>query len=94
MTIKVVWASLISRYMASEEVRFGVTETDRRAAISGIDFLSEPTIATFPYQMLVQNYQPIAEAWRQLHHHRGETVPNEQLGLLQMRKLSSEAANL
>ena len=69
-TSKMAWEALISRHTASEEILFGVTDAGRRAAMPGVDLMNEPTIATFPLQMLVQNDQPIAEAWRQLHHHR------------------------
>ncbi|KAJ5556526.1 hypothetical protein N7494_000441 [Penicillium frequentans] len=64
------WEALISRHTASEEIFFGVTDTGRRAVMPGVDLMSRPAIATFALQMLVQNDQPIAEAWRQLHHHR------------------------
>ncbi|KAJ5559961.1 hypothetical protein N7513_002360 [Penicillium frequentans] len=88
------WETLILRHTASEEIFFGVTDTGRRAAMPGVDLMNGPTIATSPLQILVQNDQPIAEAWRQLHHHRCEMVSHEQLDLNQMQKLSAEAATL
>ncbi|CAG8890979.1 unnamed protein product [Penicillium egyptiacum] len=93
-TVMMAWAILISRHTASEEVVFGVTDTGRRATMPGVDLMSGPTIATFPLQVLVQDDQSIVEAWRQLHHRRGEMVQHEQFGLNQMRKLSPEAAAL
>ncbi|KAJ5373247.1 hypothetical protein N7517_005253 [Penicillium concentricum] len=93
-TVKMAWAILISRHTASEEVVFGVTDTGRRATMPAVDLMSGPTIATFPFQVLVQGDQSIGETWRQLHHRRAEMVQHEQFGLNQMRILSSDAAAL
>ncbi|KAK2882591.1 NRPS [Arthroderma sp. PD_2] len=91
-TFTTAWAILISRHTASEEVVFGITDTGRRATMPGVELMSGPTIATFPFQVSVQAGQSICETWRQLHDRRTAMVPHEQLGLNQIRGLSPEAA--
>ncbi|PIG84732.1 hypothetical protein AARAC_010551 [Aspergillus arachidicola] len=91
-TVTMAWAILISRHTASEEVVFGVTDTGRRARMPGVELMSGPTIATFPFQVLVVGSQLVADCWSQLHARRAEMVPHEQFGLSQMRTLSPEAA--
>ncbi|OGM40736.1 hypothetical protein ABOM_011048 [Aspergillus bombycis] len=91
-TVTMAWAILICRHTASEEVVFGVTDTGRRATMPGVELMSGPTIATFPFQVLVVDSQPVSDCWNQLHARRAEMVPHEQFGLSQMRMLSPEAA--
>ncbi|KAJ5965805.1 hypothetical protein N7481_012519 [Penicillium waksmanii] len=89
-TVALSWAILVSRYTASEEVVFGLTDTGRRAIMPGVESMSGPTISTFPMQVLVQGDESIGDAWKKLHHRREEMVPYEQFGLNRIRKLSSE----
>ncbi|GAP90069.2 putative nonribosomal peptide synthase [Rosellinia necatrix] len=89
--IQGAWAVLLSRYSASTDITFGATVIGRHAAVPGIEFIAGPTIATIPLRVQLEASQSISEYLRQLQLDAIRTVPYEQLGLSEIKKVSADA---
>ncbi|CAG8099043.1 unnamed protein product [Penicillium nalgiovense] len=89
--IGLAWALTIARYTASNDVVFGLTVSGRGAPVSGIDKVAGPTIATIPLRMQLRSTVSIQDELQTLQDRLVATLPFEQYGLQNIRKLGEEA---
>lgn len=82
---------LIADYTDSQDVVFGVTSTGRQIAISGIEQMVGPTIATVPIRVPVGNDKSLLQFLTQIQEQSIEVTSFEQTGLQRIRKLSADA---
>ncbi|KAJ5871119.1 nonribosomal peptide synthase [Penicillium soppii] len=89
--IRLAWAFVQSQYQCTSDVVFGVTLSGRHAPIPGIEAMTGPTIATIPWRAIVHSNRPIRELLEQVQRQASEIIPHEQMGIHNIRKMSSYA---
>lgn len=89
--IRTAWALLSGKYTDSDDVIFGATLTGRQAAVSGIDQMIGPTIATVPVRIIMGRGQSITSLLQDVQKNAIDTTPVEQLGLQRIRRISADA---
>ncbi|KAJ5933312.1 hypothetical protein N7454_005641 [Penicillium verhagenii] len=89
--IGLAWGLMIARYTGSNDVVFGLTVSGRGAPVSGIDKVAGPTIATIPLRIQLRSTVSIQDELQALQDRLVTTLPFEQYGLQNIRKLGEEA---
>lgn len=89
--IRATWALLISNYTNSDDVVFGETFSGRSVPIPGIEGMIGNTITTLPVRIRVNKKNSIKEFLRQVHDQISSMIRYEQIGLQELKKLSSDA---
>lgn len=89
--LRTAWAILQSHHTGSNDVVFGATVTGRQAAVSGIEEILGPTIATVPVRVQVDWKQSIDQMQMSLQKQAIDMIPFEQTGLQRIRRISSSA---
>ncbi|KAL4902757.1 hypothetical protein BDW74DRAFT_180456 [Aspergillus multicolor] len=91
-TIRLALALMISHYLNSEDVVFGVTVNGRAAAVPGIDQMTGPTIATVPFRFTIDPKQDVLVALKRVQDEATSMIPFEQAGLQYISKINEDAA--
>lgn len=90
--VELAWALVLSRYVSSYDLTFGVTFTGRRASLPGIDAMSGPTIATVPRRIRLNPTESVDATLESLELEEHHMTPFEQRGLYRIRQLGGDAA--
>lgn len=91
--IRAACALLISTLMGEEDVLFGVTVTGRGSPITDIERIEGPTFATVPVRVPVDKNMAASEFLSALQSQSATMMSYEQIGLQNIRRLSSSAKN-
>ncbi|KAM0430163.1 hypothetical protein ACHAPT_006171 [Fusarium lateritium] len=81
------WAVFLGRYLDSEDVSFGVVRSGRAVPVPGIDTLIGPILATIPRRLLPVREQGVESYLQQVQGEIMRTIPWEQYGLSNIRKI-------
>ncbi|PGH02491.1 hypothetical protein GX51_04659 [Blastomyces parvus] len=90
--IRLAFATLLSWYMETKDVVFGVTVAGRGAPVPGIYQMTGPTIATFPLRTILNPVLSIEETLREMQEHATKLIRFEQTGLRRIRSYGEEAS--
>ncbi|RMJ16804.1 hypothetical protein CDV36_003523 [Fusarium kuroshium] len=85
------WGVLLGRYFDSEDVCFGVVRSGRTVPLSGIDTLIGPTLATIPRRLRPVRDQGVQSYLQQVQGESVRSMPWEQYGLSNIRKIDDDA---
>ena len=90
---RAAWAILLSCYANTKSVTYGVTVSGRQAALSGVEKIAGPTIATVPIHISLQNFikKPVIELLNRIQWQAIDMIPFEHFGLSAISRLSSDA---
>jgi amino acid adenylation domain-containing protein len=90
--VRAAWALAVHQYTGSNDVVFGALLSGRNMAVSNIDRIVGPTIATVPVRVRVppNNISPVAFL-QEIQDGATATIPFEQTGLQHIAKISAEA---
>ena len=90
--MRAAWAMVIATYSDSEDVVFATTLSGRNVPVAGIDTMMGPTITTVPVRIALPMDDVSAEQYLEIVQNQStEMMPYEQIGLQNIRHLSSEA---
>ncbi|KAI5861034.1 nonribosomal peptide synthase [Durotheca rogersii] len=89
--IRTAWAMVTAQYTGSNDVIFGATVSGRQAAVSRIERMTGPTIATVPVRVVLDPEQSVDELLARIQEQAIETVAFEQMGLQWIRRLNDDA---
>ena len=90
--LRAAWSLLASKYADGAEVIFGVTVAGRQAAVTDIERMMGPTIATVPVRITLDWSQMTVELLlRQVQAQSADLIAYEQMGLQHIRRISPEA---
>ncbi|TQV90891.1 nonribosomal peptide synthetase [Cordyceps javanica] len=87
------WGLLLCRYTGLENVTFGCVRTGRSAPIDNIDAIVGPTIVTVPRRVSAPHGKQVSSYLEQIEASIVDSIPWEQYGHRNIRKLSSGAHN-
>ena len=90
--LRLAWASVLATYTDSDDVVFGAIVVGRSLPVAGIGEMTGPTIATVPLRVQLNPEQKTSAALDAIQTDSIQTIPFEQDGLPQIRKMGSEAA--
>ena len=85
------WALVISHYSDSHDVVFGATSTGRQAAVSGIESIRGPVIATVPVRLRLNDSVTVEDFLQGVQAQAVEMTAFEQLGLQRIQRISPDA---
>ncbi|RSL52254.1 hypothetical protein CEP54_011029 [Fusarium duplospermum] len=85
------WSVLLGRYFDSEDVCFGVIRSGRTVPLPGIDTLIGPTLATIPRRLRPVREQDVQAYLQQVQGESIRSMPWEQYGLSNIRKIDDDA---
>lgn len=89
--VRAAWALVHKTYTSSDDVVFGTIALGRQIAVSGIEEIAGPTIATIPVRiMLNTNDQTVDELLQQVQMQAIASLSYEQIGLQEIRRVSQE----
>lgn len=89
--IRTAWAMLQGAYTGSSDVAFGATVTGRQAAVLGIEKMAAPAIATVPVRVVWESNKTLNELLQLVQQQSIDSIPYEQIGLREIRKVSQDA---
>ncbi|KAM0254012.1 hypothetical protein ACHAQJ_006982 [Trichoderma viride] len=89
--LRAAWAVLLARYCDTDDICFGTTISGRQAPVLGIMDIPGPTIATVPLRVHLDRQELVLSFLQSVQEQAIEMVKYEQLGLQNIRKLSSDA---
>lgn len=89
--VRTAWALLISRYCNSNTAIFGGTVTGRQAAVSGVEQIFGPTIATVPLLLNLDPNESVMKLLQRVQAQAIDMIPFEQTSLSQIRQLGGDA---
>ncbi|KNG52744.1 nonribosomal peptide synthase [Stemphylium lycopersici] len=89
--LRTAWAILQSHHTGSNDVVFGATVSGRQAAVSGIEEIVGPTIATVPVRVQLDWKQSVDQIQKSLQKQAIDMIPFEQTGLQRIRRISDFA---
>ena len=92
MRVRAAWAMVLSTYSDSKDVVFAATLSGRNMPVAGIDKIMGPTIATVPVRIALPATDVLTRKYlKSVQDQSIEMMPYEQIGLQNIRRLSSEA---
>ena len=89
--VRAAWALTISSYTNSEDIIFGVTLSGRTNPAGSFDSIVGPTISTVPVRVRCRPTAAAEDFLLAVHNQSLEMAPFEQIGLANLRRMSSEA---
>ena len=89
--VRTAWAMIVSRYSDSDDVVFGATAIGRNVPVQDIAEIIGPTIATIPVRVVLNRQQPVMSLLRTVQEQAIESLPFEQVGLQNIKRLSPDA---
>lgn len=88
--IRAAWAIVTSRFTHSRDIVFGTTVSGRHAAVSSIEDIVGPTIATVPVRIQIEDNHTIMEFLDTVQQQATDMIPFEQTGLHNIAKIGSD----
>ncbi|KAF2468358.1 acetyl-CoA synthetase-like protein [Lindgomyces ingoldianus] len=90
--LRAAWSLLASKYADGTEVIFGVTVAGRQAAVTDVERMMGPTIATVPVRITLDwSQMTVEQLLRQVQAQSVGVIAYEQMGLQCIRRISPEA---
>lgn len=89
--LRLAWALTLSHYLGPDDVVFGATVSGRGASVPGMDQMSGPTITTIPVRVQLSSNRTVKDTLQEIQNDFFRAIPNEQLGLARISKLSDAA---
>ena len=90
--LRAAWSLLASKYTDGAEVIFGVTVAGRQAAVTDVERMMGPTIATVPVRITLDwSQMTVEQLLRQVQAQSAGMIAYEQMGLQHIRRISPEA---
>ena len=89
--VRTAWGLLISRYCNSNTAIFGGIVTGRQAAVSGVEWIIGPTIATVPLLLILDPNESVMQLLQRVQAQGIDMIQFEQTGLSQIRQLGGDA---
>lgn len=90
--VRAAWAILAAQFTGVNDVVFGATVSGRQTPVPKIEQIVGPTIATVPVRVIIDPDQDLGGLLHQLQRQAADTTAAEQLGIQQIRQISSETA--
>ncbi|KAJ5775631.1 nonribosomal peptide synthase [Penicillium nucicola] len=87
--VKAAWSILTAEYTGVDEALFGVTVMGRQA-VQGIEQMVGPTIATIPVRIVLNKQMPLGSLLRGVQEQAVDSMVFEQIGLQNLRRISSD----
>jgi len=87
--VRAAWSVLTAEYTGVDEALFGVTVMGRQA-VQGIEQMVGPTIATIPVRIVLNKQEPLENLLREVQQQAVESMEFEQIGLQNLRRISSD----
>ncbi|PHH66871.1 hypothetical protein CDD81_5223 [Ophiocordyceps australis] len=92
--LRAAWAILMAKYNDdASDITFGATVAGRQAAVTGIEEIAGPVIATVPIRIKLDARQPVAEFLHGVQTQGAEMMPFEQFGMQNISRLGPDAKN-
>lgn len=91
MLIRAAWALVVGRMANANDVAFGSTLYGRNAAVTGLDKMVAPTIATVPVRVRFAGTQKVFDYLEAIQQEAAEMIPYEQTGLQKIASISPES---
>ncbi|MCJ1350610.1 MAG: hypothetical protein MMC33_000591 [Icmadophila ericetorum] len=88
--LRASWALLVAKLSGSDDVTFGVTVSGRNIPIIGVEDLLGPTISTIPVRVKLNGVETIESFVARIQNEALEAMPFENMGLQNIRKISSD----
>ena len=89
---RAAWSLLASKYTDGAEVIFGVTVAGRQTAVTDVERMMGPTIATVPVRITLDwSQMTVEQLLRQVQVQSAGMIAYEQMGLQHIRRISREA---
>ncbi|KAJ3580402.1 hypothetical protein NPX13_g168 [Xylaria arbuscula] len=88
--LRAATALMISQYTGSGDVVFGATVSGRNAAVSGIEEIIGPTIATVPVRVQLQEDYTVSDLLEKIQQQATEMIAYEQTGLHRIAKMGED----
>lgn len=90
MLIRAAWALVVGRMANANDVAFGSTLYGRNAAVTGLEVMMAPTIATVPVRVRFAGPQKVSEYLDSIQQEAAQMIPYEQTGLQKIASISPE----
>ncbi|OKL60565.1 hypothetical protein UA08_03944 [Talaromyces atroroseus] len=87
--VRAAWSILTAEYTGVDEALFGVTVMGRQG-VQGIEHMVGPTIATIPVRIVLNKQEPLENLLRGVQQQAVESMEFEQIGLQNLRRISSD----
>jgi hypothetical protein len=91
--VRAAWAMVLARYSEADDITFGSTVSGRSAAVSGVERMSGPTIATVPVRVRLNPEQSLSDFALMVQAQGFEMTSYEQFGLTNIAKLSQDISD-
>jgi amino acid adenylation domain-containing protein/non-ribosomal peptide synthase protein (TIGR01720 family) len=91
--MQAAWGILLSRYLESRDVVFGVTLSGRYGPLETIDQILGPTLSTVPLRVQIDGQQGASSFLTHIQSHLARVMEHDTHGLQRIRSLSSSAAS-
>ncbi|EER42105.1 d-lysergyl-peptide-synthetase [Histoplasma capsulatum H143] len=91
--VRLAFTVLLSWYMETNDVVFGITVAGRGAPVPGIYQMTGPTIATFPLRTILHPHLSIEETLSEMQAHAAKLIQFEQTGLRRIRSYGGDASS-
>jgi amino acid adenylation domain-containing protein len=85
--IKAAWALTVYHHIDTDDVVFGATISGRSAPVAGIMEMVDPTIATVPVRVQIDEVGSVSSLLSQVQRRATDAIPFEQAGLQNISKL-------
>jgi hypothetical protein len=86
------WTLLVGAHSNTTDVVTAIVNNGRSAAVPGIDQIVGQTLVTIPFRTQFKKEQLVTELLANIRTQYLDTIPHEQLGLQEMKRISPEAA--
>ena len=89
--IRAAWALVASQYTGNDDVVFGETMTGRDVALSGVEDIVGPLIATIPMRIRIQRARSVESYLQAVQQGVLSRTPYQHMGWQNIRKVSNDA---
>lgn len=91
--VRAAWAFVLSRYIGSSDICFGMTLSGRDTDIAGVENIIGPTAVTVPIRIQIDEAETIENFLQQVQQQALDMVPFQHTGLQNIQRLSDSAKN-
>lgn len=88
--LRAAWGLLVSKYSETEDVVFAATLNGRTTPVRSVDLIVGPTVTTVPVRIRYDKSQTVEHFLGEVQHETVATIPHEQFGVQNMRRLNAE----
>lgn len=91
--VRAAWAFVLSRYVDSSDVCFGMTLSGRDTDIAGVEKIIGPTAVTVPVRIRIDEMETVGNFVQRVQQQALDMTPFQHTGLQNIRRLSTDAEN-